>query len=116
MRNDERLCAVFPLKSLQAGALRSAHNAGVEGSSPSLSTKIKQLDLSPEPRQSVCRFLCDETTETAAHSSVLTERPTDHRQPMDTTVLGYAMALGLAVLVAVVIWKFLEGRADRGER
>ncbi len=52
----------------------------------------------------------------SAHTSVLTERPTEHRQPMDMTVLGYAMALGLAVLVAVGIWYWLERKADRGNR
>lgn len=86
----------------------STHNAGVEGSSPSLSTKIKQLDLSPDPHVPVCRFFCDE----GQHQSVLTERPTDTRPPMDPAVLWYALALGAAVLVGVAVWTWL----DRGNK
>jgi sensor domain CHASE-containing protein len=57
----------------------------------------------------------DRVTECTS-ASVLCERPTDHRKPMDSSYLDYAMALGLAVLFGVVIWKFLETKADRGER
>lgn len=56
----------------------------------------------------------DEMCTTAAN--VLCERPTDHRQPMDTTVLWYALALGAAVLVGVAVWNWLERKADRGNR
>ncbi len=52
----------------------------------------------------------------SAHQSVLTERPDADRGPMDTTILWYVMAIGVAVLVGVVVWKFLEGKADRGNR
>lgn len=50
------------------------------------------------------------------HSSVLTERPTDTRQPMDTTALWYALAAGLAVVVGMAIWTWLERKADQGSR
>jgi hypothetical protein len=38
--------------------LNSTHNAGVEGSSPSLSTKINDLEALDEAAFPVCRFLC----------------------------------------------------------
>jgi hypothetical protein len=38
--------------------LNSTHNAGVEGSSPSLSTIINDLRVYGKRQLSVCRFLC----------------------------------------------------------
>lgn len=49
------------------------------------------------------------------HVSVLTERPTDHRQPMDITVLWYAMALGVAILIAAGIAHWLRPKVRGGE-
>ncbi len=46
--------------------VNSTHNAGVEGSSPSLSTNIKHLQASETQPEPVCRFLCGDTPASVA--------------------------------------------------
>lgn len=82
-----------------------AKNSGISGG---VSTERAQVSARFSP-------YTERVTECTS-ASVLCERPTDHRQPVDTTVLCWALALGIALLIAMGTWTWLERKADRGGR
>lgn len=68
----------------------------------------------PTERRPIAEDLTLRNTDDCLRTGILCERPTDTRQPLDAGALWYAMAAGVAIVIGMAIWTWLERKADRG--